>query len=189
MPIWELCSSHSQLFLMSRLLNIKSENTVPKKYFNQVVQLMKKVASDTNKIPDDLYEMKKLVSKLGFPIQKIYACTNRCILYWKGDDASIDCKFCGHPRYMQKSVRKGSRQKVIPFKKIYYFPISLRLQRLYASKKTAPHVPPQPFRLSRTGPSVSPCLINTSKGLGVIITRSQSLMNQRKIPRGRNNKT
>jgi hypothetical protein len=51
------------------------------KYFNQMVQLMKKVAPDRNKIPDDFYEMKKLVSELGLPVQKIDTCTNRCMLY------------------------------------------------------------------------------------------------------------
>jgi hypothetical protein len=75
-PIWEGCLSHSQLFLVSRLLNIKSENTMSKKCFNQVVQLMKEVTLNRNKIPDNFYEMKKLVSGLGLPVQKIDSCTN-----------------------------------------------------------------------------------------------------------------
>jgi hypothetical protein len=62
------------------------------------------------------------------------------MLYWKDDDARKDCKFYGHPHYTQKRVRKGSRQKEIPFKKIYYFPITPRLQRLYASKTIAVHM-------------------------------------------------
>jgi hypothetical protein len=88
---------------------------------------MKKVASDRNKIPDDFYEMKKLVSRLNLPVQKIDACTNGYMLFWKGDDAHKDCKFCGHPRCMQKKVRKGNRPKEISFKKMYYFPITPRL--------------------------------------------------------------
>jgi hypothetical protein len=101
---------------------------------------MKEVVPDRNKIPDDFYEMKKLVSGLGLPVQKRDACTNGCILYWKGDDACGDCKICGHSHYMQKRVRKGNRQQEIPFKKMYYFPITDRLQRLYASKTTAVHM-------------------------------------------------
>jgi hypothetical protein len=126
--------------LVSRLLNIKSENTMSKRCFNLVVHLMKEVASDRNKTPDDFYEMKKMVSGLGLPVQKIDSCTNGCMLYWKCDDPHRECKFCGHPRYTQKSVRKGSKQKDIPFKRMYYFPITLRLQRLYASKTTAEHM-------------------------------------------------
>jgi hypothetical protein len=40
------------------------------KCFNQVVNLMKEVTPDRNKIPDDFYGMKKLVSGLGLPVQK-----------------------------------------------------------------------------------------------------------------------
>jgi hypothetical protein len=59
--IWEGCSSHSQLSLVSCLLNIKLENTMSEKRFNQVVQLMKEVTLDRNKIPDNFYEMKRMV--------------------------------------------------------------------------------------------------------------------------------
>jgi hypothetical protein len=37
-------------------------------------------------------------------------------------------------------VQKGSRQKDITFKKMYYFPITPRLQRLYTSKITVAHM-------------------------------------------------
>jgi hypothetical protein len=67
-PIWDGCSNYSQLSLVSQLLNIKSENTISEKCFNQVVHLMKEVAPDKNKIPDDFYEMKKMVSDLGLPV-------------------------------------------------------------------------------------------------------------------------
>ncbi|KAL0445000.1 UNVERIFIED_CONTAM: hypothetical protein Slati_2222700 [Sesamum latifolium] len=35
----------------------------------------------------------------GLPMEKIDACRNGCILYWK-DDIDLDyCKFCGEARY------------------------------------------------------------------------------------------
>jgi hypothetical protein len=40
------------------------------KCFNQVVHLMKEVVPDRNKISDDFYGMKKLVSGLGYPFRK-----------------------------------------------------------------------------------------------------------------------
>jgi hypothetical protein len=113
---------------VSQSFDIKSKNTMSEKCFNQVVPLMKEVASDRNKILDDFYEMKKLVSTLGLPVQKIDVCMNGCMLYWKGDDACGDCKFYGHPRYTQKRVQKDNRQKEIPFKRIYYFSITPKLQ-------------------------------------------------------------
>jgi hypothetical protein len=50
------------------------------KCFNQAVHLRKEVTSDRNKILDDFYEMKKLVSSLSLPFQKIDACMNGCML-------------------------------------------------------------------------------------------------------------
>jgi hypothetical protein len=84
--------------------------------------------------------MKNVVSGLGLPVKKINACTNGCMLHWKDNDTHGDCKFCGHPCYMQKRVRKGNKQEEISFKKTYYFRITHRLQRLYASKITAVHM-------------------------------------------------
>jgi hypothetical protein len=92
-------------------------------------------------MPDDFYQIKKLVSGLSLPVQKIDVYTNGGILYWRDDVNRRDYKFCGHPRYMsKKKVGKNKQQKEIPFKRMYYFPITLRLQRLYASKTTVEHM-------------------------------------------------
>ena len=61
--------------------------------------------------------------------------------YWKYDIHRRECKFCGHDRYMHgKKVGKNKQKKEIALKKMYYFPITPRLQRLYASKRTAEHM-------------------------------------------------
>ncbi|KAL0373082.1 UNVERIFIED_CONTAM: hypothetical protein Scaly_0989800 [Sesamum calycinum] len=41
---------------------------------------------------------KKLVKDLGLPVEKIQACKNSCMLYWKDVDLEY-CKFCGDARY------------------------------------------------------------------------------------------
>ena len=63
------------------------------------------------------------------------------MIYW-GDDSDLNsCKKCGHARYKQKV--RGSRNRLyirklkVPYKKMHYFPITPRLQRLYASTATA----------------------------------------------------
>ena len=55
------------------------------------------------------------------------------MIYWGEDSELSSCKFCQHPRF--KTSRRGShKQKTnVPFKKMYYFPLTPRLQRLYAS--------------------------------------------------------
>ena len=58
------------------------------------------------------------------------------MIYWGEDNELISCKFCNHPQY--KRHHASNRQKTnVPHKKMYYFPLTPRLQRLYASKATA----------------------------------------------------
>ena len=57
-PIWEGCQNHSQLLVVARLLNIKSENNMSEKCFNQVSQLMKKVLPQGNKMINDFTRLR-----------------------------------------------------------------------------------------------------------------------------------
>ncbi|XP_059290605.1 uncharacterized protein LOC132044132 [Lycium ferocissimum] len=92
-------SSLSQLAVVSRMLNIKMENTLSQRGYNQMIQLLKEALPEDNKVLDSYYQTKKL-------------------------------------RYKR---RVGSRKrKLVPYKKMYYFPLIPRLQRLYASHATVP---------------------------------------------------
>ncbi|KAL0416192.1 UNVERIFIED_CONTAM: hypothetical protein Slati_3451100 [Sesamum latifolium] len=66
-------------------------------------------------------------------MEKIDACKNGCMLYWK-DDIDLDhFKFCGEPGYS----RPGSQPPKTPYAVWRYLPIPPLLQRLYASQATA----------------------------------------------------
>jgi len=54
--------------------------------------------------------------------------------FGKNDGALVECKFCESPRYR---LTKSGR---IPNKTMFYLPIIPRLQRLFASMKTASHM-------------------------------------------------
>ena len=85
---------------------------------------------------DSIYSTKQLMQGLGLPIEKIHCCINGCMIYWGEDSELISFKFCNHPRY--KRHHRSNRQKTnVPHKKMYYFPLTPRLQRLYAFKATA----------------------------------------------------
>ena len=69
---------------------------------------------------------------------------NRCMLFYDNDDgkkdaALLQCKFCHTPRYHPINPTKRN-QKPIPMKYMFYLPLIPRLQRLYASMQTAPHM-------------------------------------------------
>ncbi|KAL4367573.1 hypothetical protein GQ457_05G029620 [Hibiscus cannabinus] len=63
---------------------------------------------------------------------------NGCMIYWGCDSELSECKFWGHPRYKDNAGEGSSNRKA--YKKMYYFPLTPRLQRLYASEVTAKHM-------------------------------------------------
>ncbi|KAL0377067.1 UNVERIFIED_CONTAM: hypothetical protein Scaly_0824300 [Sesamum calycinum] len=83
-PLWDGCTQ-SELGVIAELVVMKADG--------------------------DYYNTKKLVKNLGLPIEKIYACKNSCMLYWK-DDVDLEyCKFCGDPRYKPSRGRDPHRKK------------------------------------------------------------------------------
>jgi len=128
-------SSLSQLALVSRMLNIKMENTLSQRGYNQMMQLFKEAFPEDNNVLDNYYQTKKLVRSLGLPVEKIDCCNSGCMLYWDDDKDLTSCKFCGYERYKRQV---GSRKrKLVPYKRMYYFPLIPRLRRLYTSRATA----------------------------------------------------
>ncbi|XP_073137847.1 uncharacterized protein [Henckelia pumila] len=102
---------HSLLSVLARLLKMKHEHNMSERNFNDMVQLMSELCPADNHMPDSFYSTKKLIKDLGLPRYKL-------------------------------SRRRGiqNNKKQTPYKRMYYFPITPRLQRLYASTATASHM-------------------------------------------------
>lgn len=139
--VWEgIPSGHSQLYAVARLLNIKAEHHFSERCYNDICQLISELLPTDNRMTDSFYNTKKLVKGLGLPMENIDCCINNCMIIWKDDIALTECKMCGHPRY--KSHNRGPRKnkKDISWKIMYYFPLTPRLQRLYASATTTKYM-------------------------------------------------
>jgi len=92
-PLYNGCSTHSEPSAAVRLLSIKSNYNMPQNYFNEIVQLMKKMCPLNN-----YGQTKKVVKDLGNDVVQINCCRKGCMLFYK-EDANLDaCKFCGHSR-------------------------------------------------------------------------------------------
>lgn len=89
-----------------------------------------------NNVPESFNATKKL-KELGLLVKKIDACKNKCMIYWGEDDSLTECKICKHPRYKRSRLRSQNDKKKNLNKMMYYFLITTRLQRLYASTATA----------------------------------------------------
>ncbi|KAE8669596.1 hypothetical protein F3Y22_tig00112230pilonHSYRG00175 [Hibiscus syriacus] len=136
-PIW-VGSNQSKLSLVSELIHLKAQYRIPNACYDDLCRIVQRLMPEDNVMPKNIYEMKKLVRDMCLPVQKIHCCRNGCMIYWGSDFELSECKFCDHPRYKDNVGEGSSNRKA--HKKMYYFPLTPRLQRLYASEVTAKHM-------------------------------------------------
>lgn len=68
-PLWPGCESKTLLSITARLLNIKTDYNLLEVCYDFILQLIKDVTPDVDKMPKNFYEAKKLNSGLGLPNQ------------------------------------------------------------------------------------------------------------------------
>jgi hypothetical protein len=88
-------------------------------------------------VEKNFYIAKSMMKPLGLGYQKIDMCLNFHILYYNENTDLIECKTCGHARY---KLRTGRGRTLVAHKKLRYFSITSRLQRLFMSPKTDDHM-------------------------------------------------
>ncbi|XP_020254060.1 uncharacterized protein LOC109831132 [Asparagus officinalis] len=143
--LYEGCTEFTRLSFILRLLRIKSLNGMADKYFNMLLVLLRKVIPNgKDSIPENYDNAKKIVSVIGLDYNKIDACPNDCILYYKDNKDLQECPTCGVSRWVQRknysthgTTRSMLKQKKIPAKVLRHFPLIPRLKRLYMNKDTA----------------------------------------------------
>ncbi|XP_021741390.1 uncharacterized protein LOC110707672 [Chenopodium quinoa] len=122
-------SSLSMLEMAARITSLKCEYNLPYKCADGFASLLSEAIPNNGHMADIFYEVKKIVKGLELFHQKIHACSKGCMLFWKDDAHLSACRVCGNDRYKQTS--KGS---LMPLNVLFYFPITPRLQRLFATK-------------------------------------------------------
>ncbi|XP_020263246.1 uncharacterized protein LOC109839229 [Asparagus officinalis] len=132
-PIYEN-AKYSTMSWFVQLFQIKCLNKWGNKSFTMLLKFLKGSIPLGNNVRDSWYEAQKIMSNLGLNCEKIHACPNDCVLYWKENSYKKECPTCGVSRYKKKAHTSKNN---IPLKVVRYFPITQRLQRLYKCKKTA----------------------------------------------------
>lgn len=127
-PLYE-GSKMSRLEMASRIITLKCEYNLPHRCVDGFASLLNEAIPEGNQMGRTLYDTKKILKGLELPHDKIHTCPKGCMLFWKGDAHVEKCHVCGSERY-----KKTSKGKLIPAKSLFYFPITPRLQRLYATK-------------------------------------------------------
>ncbi|KAM2016799.1 hypothetical protein TB2_046939 [Malus domestica] len=102
------------------------------------LQLFKHILSNGHSLPKKVMSTKGLLKNFMLPHQKIHACENDYMLYWKHNSGLDVCHTYGLSRYTTEvDDTAPSSKKRIPRKVLAYFPFTPHLQRLYMSRHTS----------------------------------------------------
>ncbi|XP_061336707.1 uncharacterized protein LOC133283812 [Gastrolobium bilobum] len=135
LPLWDGCETHTTLSACLTALSLKTDYRMTEGCFNQWMKFVGDVLPKGHSMPKDFYNAKKSVKNLGLKGEKIHCCPTGCMLFYKEHSQLVKCEFCGENRY--KYVTKNGKEKASAVKKMWYFPLVPRLQRLYSSEQTA----------------------------------------------------
>ena len=117
-PLYDGCLTHSELSVAVWLLSIKSDYNMSQNYFNEVVQLMKKMCSPNNRVPQNYGQTNKLVKDIGNDVTHIDCCRKGCMLF-----SNIDaCKFCRHWRW-KRQMSQQRNQMPLTYAVMHYLPL------------------------------------------------------------------
>ncbi|GKV11263.1 hypothetical protein SLEP1_g22529 [Rubroshorea leprosula] len=134
----------NKLAAVVHLFHLKCLNGWSNKSFTQLLEYLSFLLLEGNVLPKSYSETKKIIRSLGLSYEKIHACPNDCMLFWK-DKANDDlCSKCGASRWIvNTNIEEDSidctmkKKKPKAAKILRWFPLIPRLQRLYMSSKTA----------------------------------------------------
>ena len=126
-PLYLGCKKYSNLSFIVKLMPIKCKNSWSNNSFTILLELLKDAFPMCEKLPISHYRAKKIVSDLGLNYEKIDACKNDCMLYYKEHSNADKCSVCQISRWKMNS--KGGKRDVekVPWKVLRYFPLKPRL--------------------------------------------------------------
>ena len=112
-----------------KMLDIKCRHGASVSLVDDMSNFIQELLPDNNKMPTDFANIKKLVKGLGLPVEVIECCHNNCMIYWGQDVELTECKVSSHPRWKPHTKKSKVKRRVnVPYKKMFYFPLTPRLQ-------------------------------------------------------------
>jgi hypothetical protein len=141
-PLFSGCKKeHNKLHIVLTLLQMKVSNGRSDKGLNELLQFLNGSLPKANVLPWSTYQAKKIVCSLGLKAGKIYACRNDGMLFHNEDTMLEECHVCRTSRYKQNDknideddMEENKKDKRVPAKVAWYFPIIPCLWWLFANK-------------------------------------------------------
>jgi hypothetical protein len=136
-PLWDGCMNHSKLSVVVQVFTIKLDHVLSEAGYEKIIEWARSILLEGNRLKENYYGAKSMMKPVGLGYQKIDMCPNFCMLYYLENAEITECMTCGHSRY---KPRTGKGKTLVAYKKLRYFPITSRLQRLFMSLRTAEHM-------------------------------------------------
>ncbi|KAM3202688.1 hypothetical protein P3L10_030312 [Capsicum annuum] len=88
-------------------------------------------------IPESFNKARNMIRDLGLDYEKIHACPNDCMLFWKDNEKAKICSICGTSIWNSVASASTNANCKIPAKVLRYFPLKPRLKRMFMCPKIA----------------------------------------------------
>ncbi|CAL8991120.1 unnamed protein product, partial [Prunus brigantina] len=128
------CESFSVLTAIVELMHGKIKYRMSNLCFDYFLGVFKRMLPTENCLPKDHRQAQKVLNGLGLGYEKIHACKNNCMLFYKEYETLDTCPICKESRFKMTSQNRTTK---IPQKVMRYLPLKPRLQRLYMSTHTS----------------------------------------------------
>jgi hypothetical protein len=89
------------------MFTIKSDYGLSKVGYDKIIERVRNILPERNKLKENLYATKYMMKPLGLGYQKIDMCPNFCKLYYLENIKLIKCRICWHSRYNPELAGEG----------------------------------------------------------------------------------
>jgi hypothetical protein len=114
------------------VFTIKSDHGLSEAGYEKIIEWARSILPERNRLKENFNIAKSMMKPFDLGYQKIDICQNFCMLYYIENAELTECRTCGYARY---KPRTGKGRNLIAHKKLRYFPITLRLQRLFIHQR------------------------------------------------------
>ncbi|CAL2244725.1 unnamed protein product [Prunus armeniaca] len=128
------CESFSVLTAIVELMHGKIKYRMSNLCFDYFLGVFKRMLPMDNYLPKDHKHAQRVLNGLGLGYEKLHACKNNCMLFYKEHESLNTCPTCNESRFKMTSQNRTTK---IPQKVMRYLPLKPRLQRLYMWTHTA----------------------------------------------------
>ncbi|KAL8101411.1 hypothetical protein AgCh_033337 [Apium graveolens] len=93
-PIYPNNTDFTALSFVNKLLHFKNKHNCSNNGFDELLKIIGSVLPPGHKLPLTYYEVRKLIKGLHMRYEKINACENDCILFYKENSEKTHCDIC-----------------------------------------------------------------------------------------------